>query len=60
MFTEWQDKAIDRLVDAIDALIIMRAERADLRGAAEEAADDCRVALADAVTDLIQACREDA
>lgn len=53
---EHQSKSVDGLVDAIDALIVQRAERASLRGAAE-AADELRAALADAITDLIAAYR---
>jgi hypothetical protein len=55
--TEYLSKSIDNLVDRIDALIIMRSQRMELRGAAE-ATDELRIALADAITDIIVAAKE--
>jgi hypothetical protein len=56
--TKYLSKSIDKLVDTIDALIVMRCERMDLRGA-EEAVDQLRINLADAITDLVVAAKED-
>ncbi len=60
--TEWQSKCVDNLVDRIDALLIMRVER-DTRerhdpDAYNEACDDMRVAIADAITDLMAAAKD--
>lgn len=55
--TDYLSKTIDQLVDRIDALAVIR-DRAEF-DTSGDAADNFRVALADALTDFVAALKDE-